>query len=68
MGLVCLNIQASEDAAIAKWFSHALADIGTNEAIQVIQKFANSSNQDVANEMEYRLKRIRNYSSPISGA
>lgn len=67
-GFGIFEYTCSEDAVIAKWFSHALADIGTNEAIQVIQKYASSSNQGVANEMQYRLKRMRDYSSPIRDA
>ncbi|ENW03768.1 hypothetical protein [Acinetobacter beijerinckii] len=49
---------ASDDGAIAKWFSHALADIGTDEAFELLRKYAKSENREIANEMQYRLRRI----------
>ncbi|ENV36912.1 hypothetical protein F959_01720 [Acinetobacter venetianus RAG-1 = CIP 110063] len=49
---------ASDDGVIAKWFSHALADIGTDEAFELLRKYAKSENKEVANEMRYRLRRI----------
>lgn len=45
----------SEDGVIAKWFSHALMDIGTPEAITVLKKHAESSNPEIRQEMQYRL-------------
>ncbi len=48
----------SEPEVIAKWFSHALADIGTTDAIAVIRKFAASPNAGVAKEMMYRLEKL----------
>lgn len=45
----------SEDGVIAKWFSHALMDIGTPEAIAVLKKHAESSNPEIREEMLYRL-------------
>jgi hypothetical protein len=51
----------SDDAVIAKWFSHALADIGTRKAIQVIHEYAGSPNQEVAQEMRYRIFRMTEY-------
>lgn len=48
----------SEPGVIAKWFSHALADIGTPEAISVIEEFARSSDREVSDEMAYRLRRL----------
>lgn len=45
----------SEDGVIAKWFSHALMDIGTPEAIAVLKKHAESSNPEIRKEMLYRL-------------
>ena len=35
-----LSYTCSESAAIAKWFSHLLADIGTTEAISMIELYA----------------------------
>jgi len=53
-----LENSSSEPAAIAKWFSHALASIGTPDAIQMIREFAGSAHPDIAKEMAYRLKRL----------
>lgn len=44
--------------AIAKWFSWALASIGTDEAIDLIREYSNSEDEDIRKEMSYRLKRI----------
>lgn len=52
---------ASEDGVIAKWFSHALADIGTVEATALLKRYAQSENQEIATEMQYRLRRIEEY-------
>ena len=49
----------SEDIVIAKWFSHALAGIGTESAINTIIYHGNSTNKSIASEMKYRLLRIR---------
>lgn len=48
----------SEPGVIAKWFSHALAEIDTPEAIALIKEFAGSSNPEIAEEMTYRLSRL----------
>jgi hypothetical protein len=57
-GFETLKYTCSEDGAIAKWFSHALADINTPESIALIREFASSGNRDIAEEMRYRLERI----------
>ena len=57
-GFLMLEYTCSEPGVIAKWFSHALADINTPEAISVIREFAGSSDPGVAEEMAYRLKRL----------
>lgn len=57
-GFGFLGYTSSEDGVIAKWFSHALADIGTPEAIDLIRQHAQSSNEEVAEEMAYRLEKI----------
>lgn len=49
----------SEDGTVAKWFSHAFADIGTPEAIAAIRAFARSDNPELAEEMAYRLGKLR---------
>ncbi len=54
-GFHYLEYTCSEDGVIAKWFSHALASIGTDEAIDLIRKYARSTNPEVAEEMQYRL-------------
>ncbi|MCU0325676.1 MAG: HEAT repeat domain-containing protein [Spirosomaceae bacterium] len=51
----------SEDGAKAKWFSHALASIGTPEAIDVLKKHAASDNDEIKVEMLYRLSRINSF-------
>jgi hypothetical protein len=45
----------SGDGVVAKWFSHALMDIGTEEAIAVLKKHAESTNEEIQEEMRYRL-------------
>jgi hypothetical protein len=57
-GFDFLEYTASEDEVIAKWFSHALAKIGTPEAIELIKEFAISNNAGIAKEMSYRLGRL----------
>lgn len=54
-GFDFLAYTCSEDEVIAKWFSHALAKIGTPEAIELIKEFAVSGNAGIAKEMNYRL-------------
>jgi len=57
-GFDYLQYTCSEDEVIAKWFSHALARIGTPEAIDLIRKFSLSDNAGIASEMQYRLGRL----------
>jgi HEAT repeat protein len=54
-----LEYTFSESDAIAKWFSWALAEIGTPEAIGVIKDFSTSADEGIRNEMQYRLKKIK---------
>lgn len=51
--------RTSEPDAIASWVSHALAGIGTREAISVIEKHVESDDPYVSQEMMYRLKRLK---------
>ena len=48
----------SEDAVVAKWYSHALGSIGTEDAMAVLQKHRHSENKEIAFEMAYRLKQL----------
>jgi len=53
-----LDYHYSEQQVIAKWFSHALADINTPEAIQMIDEFSESEDPGIASEMKYRLSQL----------
>jgi len=53
-----LEYTCSEPEVIAKWFSWALASIGTEEAIKAIKEFRDSSNEGISKEMKYRLESI----------
>lgn len=53
-----LQYTNSEQSTIAKWFSHALASIGTPEAIQLIKEFAQCDDIGIAEEMNYRLRQL----------
>lgn len=57
-GFDFLAYTSSEDEVIAKWFSHALAKIGTPEAIEVIKEFSVADNAGIAEEMRYRLGKL----------
>ncbi|UUM26310.1 hypothetical protein NQU59_11410 [Acinetobacter colistiniresistens] len=59
---------SDDDGVITKWFSHALADIGTEEAIALIRQYAQSENEEIAWEMKYRLRKItdKQYGSLIN--
>ena len=56
-GFELFNVD-SEDAVVAKWYSHALGSIGTEEAMAVLKKHSHSENEEIAFEMAYRLKRL----------
>ena len=53
-----LEYTCSDSDAIAKWFSHLLYAIGTEDAIDLIKEYSNSKNEGIANEMQYRLSKI----------
>jgi hypothetical protein len=57
-GFGFLVYTGSDDEVIAKWFSHALAEIGTAEAIEVIKEFCADDNAGIAEEMRYRVKKL----------
>lgn len=48
----------SETGVIAKWFSHALAAIGTPDALLAIRRYATHIDPEIAEEMAYRLHRL----------
>lgn len=48
----------SDSYGMAKWFSWALYDIGTKEAIEVIKEHVNSEDKGIRDEMRYRLKKV----------
>lgn len=52
-----LQYTYSESGVIAKWFSHALHAIHTEEAIAVIHAFATHPDRGIRDEMRYRLIR-----------
>ncbi|MEZ4384739.1 MAG: hypothetical protein R3A79_25645 [Nannocystaceae bacterium] len=58
MGFAYLEYTCSESQAIAKWFSHALAAIGGDEAIALLRTYAASEDPGIAAEMRYRLGRL----------
>ena len=53
-----LQYTCSNDDVIAKWFSHALSEIGTKKAINLIEKYSNSENELIKKEMIYRLSKM----------
>lgn len=57
-GFDFLAYTCSDDEVIAKWFSHALAKIGTPKAIEVIKEFSAAENPGIAKEMSYRLSKL----------
>jgi hypothetical protein len=57
-GFAHLAYSCCDSDVIAKWFSHALFAIGTEEAIEMIKKFAESSDAGICAEMRYRLTKI----------
>lgn len=59
-GLASFKHRNSEPDAIASWVSHALASIGTRDAISVIEKYCDSTDPYIAKEMQYRLSKLQN--------
>lgn len=53
-----LDYAGSDSDAISKWFSHALASIGTKEAIELMKEHANSADESIKKEMLYRLSKL----------
>jgi hypothetical protein len=53
-----LKYTCSGSDSIAKWFSWLLYAIGTDEAIDLMKEYSNSTNEGIANEMRHRLKKF----------
>ena len=58
LGFDRYDYTGSENGVIAKWFSHALADIGTREAVEVLNLFMASADPELSEEMRYRLSKL----------
>jgi hypothetical protein len=54
-----LEYTCSDSDVIAKWFSWLLYSIATDEAINLMKEYSNSKDEGIANEMRYRLNKIR---------
>ena len=54
-----LEYTYSESGVIAKWFSWALAEIGTEQAILLMKEYTNSPDEGIKNQMLYRLNKIQ---------
>ena len=54
-----LEYSGSDSDSIAKWFSWALFSIGTNEAIELMKEYANSTDKGIRDEMNYRLNKLK---------
>jgi hypothetical protein len=57
-----LAYTCSESGVIAKWFSWLLYEIGTPEAIAVMQRYSDDPDEGIGNEMKYRLAKVRKIS------
>jgi len=53
-----VEYNGSGSGVVAKWFSHALFDIGTPEAIEALKALSAHSDTEVRDEMAYRLTRL----------
>jgi hypothetical protein len=54
-----LDYTCSESGVIAKWFSWLLYEIGTPEAIAVMQRYADDQDEGISNEMKHRLAKVK---------
>jgi hypothetical protein len=55
-----LAYTCSESDVIAKWFSWLLYEIGTPEALAVMQRYADDPDEGIGNEMKHRLAKVKN--------
>lgn len=53
-----IRYNGSDSYSIAKWFSWALSEIGTKEAIDLMREHANSTDEGIRYEMNYRLNKL----------
>ena len=53
-----LEYTCSDSNAIAKWFSWLLFSIGTEDAINLIKEYTQSTDKGIRKEMIYRLSQI----------
>jgi len=53
-----VEYNGSGSGVVAKWFSHALLDIGTPEAIEALKALSVHSDTEVRDEMAYRLTKL----------
>ena len=53
-----LEYTCSESEVIAKWFSWLLFEIGTDEAIAVMEEYSGSADSGISREMKYRLSKV----------
>jgi hypothetical protein len=53
-----VEYNGSGSGVVAKWFSHALFDIGTPDAIRALEMFSAHSDAEIGNEMLYRLSKL----------
>ena len=58
-GFEHLAYNGSESDVIAKWFSHALKSIGTEDTVAIIAKYSQSNDKGIRSEMSYRLSKIK---------
>jgi hypothetical protein len=54
-----LEYTCSDSDTIAKWFSWLLYSIGSDEAVNLMQEYSNSTDEGIASEMRYRLSKVR---------
>lgn len=54
-----LAYTCSDSGVIAKWFSWLLYEIGTPEALAVMERYAEDPDEGIRNEMRYRLRRVK---------
>lgn len=52
------DYNGSGTGVVAKWFSHALFSIGTQEAIEALRTYAQHPDEEVREEMLYRLGKL----------
>lgn len=53
-----IEYNGSGSGVVAKWFSHALFDIGTPDAIETLRVFSTHPDAEIRDEMLYRLSKL----------